>query len=95
MVQIPLYRPPEYQEHPPEYQEWYRVVQSPLYRPPEYQEHPPEYQEWYRAAQSPLHRPSDSYYASPHSAPLPGPIGTIASRRQRTASSTGTIISIA
>ena len=52
MVPSPLYRLPEYQEYPPEYQEWYRVVQSPLYRPPEYQEHPPEYQEWYRVVQS-------------------------------------------
>ena len=50
---------PPYQEHPPEYQEWYRVVQSPLYRPPEYQEHPPEYQGWYRVVQSPLYRPPE------------------------------------
>jgi hypothetical protein len=33
VVQSPLYRPPEYQEHPPESQEWYRVVQSPLTAP--------------------------------------------------------------
>jgi hypothetical protein len=59
VVQSPLYRLPEYQEYPPEYQEWYRVVQSPLYRPPEYQEYPPEYQEWYRVVQSPLYRPPE------------------------------------
>jgi hypothetical protein len=52
VVQSPLYRPSEYQEHPPEYQEWYRVAQSPLHLPP-------EYQEWHRVVQSPPHLPPD------------------------------------